>query len=129
MQASEEMAELHIFDQWEYNLGCCHDEGHLVAERIGNLSFVAHIREWIKAHAGAAKQTFPVLLEKVVYSGTHCGDCITSTDAGLLLREVETLRPVAEDEFHRAFLSTMTKLCEASLASGNPLFFEKDRPI
>jgi len=123
MLESEDMSELHVFDQWEYNLGCGHDDGLLAAARIGNMALVAHIRGWINACADATKQAFPALLEKVVYSGTHCGDCIDSAQAGVLLRELETLAPLAQDELHREFVDTMTKLCEASIASGNPIVF------
>jgi hypothetical protein len=122
MRESEDMSELHVFDKWEYDLGCGHD-GHLVRTRIGNIAYVGHVREWINAHEQTATPRFPILLKRVVYSGSHCGDCINSSDAGALLRELEILASLAQDEHHRAFVESMLQLCKASLASGNPIVF------
>jgi hypothetical protein len=122
MSASTDMNELLRFDEWESAQGCEH-EGFLVKARIGNISYVGYIRGWINTEAGNAKRQFPLLSEKVVYSGTHCGDWITSSDARGLLGELEMLNQFARDEYHRAFIKTMNLLCEASLASGNPIVF------
>lgn len=116
------MDELLRFDQWEFAQGCEH-EGFLVKARIGNIAYVAHIREWINAEACNTQRGFPLLSEKVVYSGIHCGDWIPTSDAQMLLEELEALNSRAQDEYHREFMETMKQLCEASLASGNPIVF------
>jgi hypothetical protein len=122
MSASIDMDELLRFDQWESAQECEH-EGFLAQARIGNMSYVGYTREWINTEARNARRRFPLLSEKVVYSGIHCGDWISSSEAQSLVEELEVLSSRAEDEFHREFIQTMRQLCEASLASGNPIVF------
>ena|ERR1051325_2924512 len=121
-QVEEDLAKLMQFDRWESNQGCEHDR-FLVNIRLGNISYVGHIREWIKAKETLTEQKFPVLLEKVVYSGSHCGDCISSSDAQRLFHELQLLSTFVENDFHREFTENMKQLCGASLASGNPIVF------
>ena len=120
--ASTDMDELRVFDKWEYNQGCEH-ERFLVDLFIGNISYVGHIREWINTESANTRRTFPILAEKVVYSGSHGGDWVTSSEARALLEELEILSPRTQDEDHKSFIQKMQQLCEASLATGNPIVF------
>jgi hypothetical protein len=122
MSASKDMDELGRFDEWESAQGCEHGR-FLVDVHIGNVAYVGYIREWIKTEAENTKRQFPVLSEKVVYSGSHGGDWISSPDAQRLLEELEVLSSRAQDDYHRAFIKTMKLLGEASLASDNPIVF------
>jgi hypothetical protein len=68
---------------------------------------------------------FPILLEKVLYDGTHTGDWIPAKKTPALLREVETVlhsRDILADS-EKEFFDNMKQLCEASLNTGNPIMF------
>jgi hypothetical protein len=68
---------------------------------------------------------FSPLLQKVVSAGTHAADSIASTQAAKLLREVETVLHSSDilSEAERGFFTDMKSLCEASLATGDPILF------
>ena len=87
------------------------------------MSYVAHIREWVKTAEIQVKTRFRVLSEQVVYSGIHAGDWIGPSDAQLMIQELNTLETMAKDEYHREFVQTMKQLCDACVASGNPIVF------
>jgi len=122
-KASEDLSELLQFDQWTDSPGCGHDRGMLASVRIGNIALVGHVRNWIDGKEKQSGRRFAVLSDKVVYDGTHCGDCISCSDAHQLLQELEVLRTMVEDEHHKEFIGTMKQLCKASLTSGNPIVF------
>jgi len=114
--------DLITFDRWNYDWGCEH-HGFLVNARIGNISFVGHVRTCLKATEKHSANRFPLLLSRVVYSGTHAGDYIYAAEAHHLLEEVKKLESFADDGTMKKFMETMHSLCEASVASGNPIVF------
>src|SRR5215475_1797642 len=69
-------------DEW-YRDSCPHS-GCLVEKRLGNMTAVAYVRDFLKDNS---PKTFPLLLERVVYSGTHTGDWIAAGDVAQLLIE------------------------------------------
>jgi len=109
------------FDRWSYDWGCEH-HGFLMSARIGNIAFVAHVRALLEANKDS-ENPFSLLLSKVVYSGSHCGDYIKSEDAASLLKEVKGLESFVDDWAMKEFRGTLRSLCEASIASGNPIGF------
>jgi hypothetical protein len=119
---SQDLEELLRFDEWQWHQGCEH-RGFLAEVRIGNISYVGAIRAWIRSEETLTGQRFPVLLEKVVYSGFHGGDCLRGPDVQALERELGVLESMREGELHHEFHRSMKLLCEASLASGNPIVF------
>jgi len=113
--------ELVEFDRWNYDWGCEH-HGFLVQTRIGNLAFVNHVRVLIEKKRDS-RNPFPVLLSKVVYNGMHCGDYIKPEEVVSLSQEVKNLESLANDPSMKKFIEKMHSLCEASIASGNPIVF------
>jgi hypothetical protein len=110
-------------DRWGYDWGCKH-HGYLVKSRIGNVSLVAYVSEQLEAAKRRRIGDFAILLSKVVYSGSHAGDCLTNDDAQLILAELQALKSLGNgDKTIRDFAATMHKLCEASIASGNHIMF------
>jgi hypothetical protein len=101
----------------------CEHAGFLVSVRLGNISMIAHVRELL----GDLQRTnlrFPILLEKVVYDGTHSGDSISTPDVPPLRKEVNTmLLRNTLDSMDKGFFTSMKRLCEASIATGNPIVF------
>jgi hypothetical protein len=68
---------------------------------------------------------FPILLKKVVCDGTHTGDWIGSKEAVRLLQEADTVLHSSDilSEAEKGFFTSMKRLCEASIATGNPIVF------
>jgi hypothetical protein len=100
--------------------GCPHKRGYLVFKHLGNVGSIAHVRAYIMP---LVQTHFPLLMEKVVYSGTHGGDWIPATEVPLLLKEVQFLKDATSDSNVRQFAADMVEFCEASLATGNPIVF------
>jgi hypothetical protein len=115
--------EYEALDRWVQE--SCEHRGFLVAESLGNITLAKHLREFLRGLQGDPGPRFPILLEKVVYDGTHTGDWIPGKEAPNLLKEVDLvlhssdILSAAEKEFFLA----MKRLCEASISTGNPIVF------
>ncbi|MCI0353258.1 MAG: hypothetical protein L0Z53_27890 [Acidobacteriales bacterium] len=109
-------------DRWCSDWGCEH-HGYLAQTRIGNISYVAHVRHQLEIAEQERIGLFPLLLSRVVQDGMHAGDYIESGDVAALLREVNTIELWSNDETMKEFASAMRELCKASLASGNAICF------
>jgi hypothetical protein len=94
-------------DKW-YRNSCAHS-GCLVNRRLGNMSLVAYVREFLQSNS---PNDFPLLLERVVYSGTHCGDWIAAGDVRQLLAETRRLQGLASDPLILEFANDVTALAE-----------------
>jgi hypothetical protein len=105
-------------DNWHRN-SCAHS-GYLVERRLGNMSLVAYVRDFLQSNS---PNDFPLLLERVVYSGTHSGDWITASGAPQLLTETRILQGLTSDPLILEFANDMAALAEASLATSNPIVF------
>jgi hypothetical protein len=115
--------EWEAHDQWMTN--SCEHEGYLLSMFLGNITRVGNLRSFLRHLQGNPGPRFPMLLEKVLYDGTHTGDWIASDKAEKLLKEVEIVLHsrdiLAESE--KEFFENMKQLCEASIATGNPIMF------
>jgi hypothetical protein len=112
-----------VHDRWFAD--SCEHSGYLLSERLGNISMASHLREFLRPLEGHPRPRFPILLEKVLYDGTHSGDWIPSERTVDLLKEVETVlhsKDILADSEKEFFLS-MKKLCRASIETGNPIVF------
>ena len=88
------------------------------AERIGNTALVA----WLREHLAALLPASSIVLSRVLYSGSHCGDVIDVADVAILRRELTVLSR-HDDQDVRTFAQRMERLATASLAEGNPIVF------
>src|SRR5262245_41867477 len=84
---SEDLNTLQAFDQWLWHRACSHPSGIFLHHRIGNLAQVGLLRNELRREAAA----FPILLTKVLYSGTHAGDYLTLNDVSDVKVELELL--------------------------------------
>jgi hypothetical protein len=68
---------------------------------------------------------FPILLEKVLYNGTHSGDSIASKNSTVLLNEVQVVLHSSDilSDSEKTFFTNMECLCQASIATVNPIVF------
>jgi len=123
--------ECEMFDThwaWQWAQACEHPRCHLVEHRLGNMSLVGCLRV---AVAGLAKEgQWPILRQKVIYSGIHCGDWLKREEVELLaleLRELRALdwRPFKGEEvrFLPDFLAQMEELIAASRSVNKPIVF------
>jgi hypothetical protein len=118
---SEEEWEAH--DQWVGE--SCEHEGYLLSMFLGNITRLGNLRTFLRGLQGSPGPRFPILLEKVLYDGTHTGDWISSKDAAKLLKEVNTVLHSSDilADSEKEFFTNMKLLCEASIATGNPIMF------
>jgi hypothetical protein len=121
---SHEMTVLLAFDQWLHRGACEHELGVFLSHRLGNMSLIGLLREELSVDV----EKFPLLLTKVVYSGTHCGDFIPFEDLEALRAEVRALashqcvNPEAPLYVER-FRKQMEELIDAALLLRKPIAF------
>ena len=103
----------------------CEHESFLVSEALGNITRVQHAREFLRGLQGDPGPKFPILLKQVVYDGTHTGDWIPVKQTATLLREVNLVLGSSDilTPGEKEFFESMKRLCEASIATGNPIVF------
>ena len=120
-EASEE--QWAMLDRWFAD--SCEHNGYLCCERLGNVSLIAHIREFVRHLQSSPAPRFAILLESVIYDGTHCGDWLTSSKAKQLLDEVNVVLQSSDilSEPERDFFESGRRLCQASIQTGNPIVF------
>ena len=64
------MDELIAWDTWRAQSACEHPKGQLLHHRLGNISLIGSLRAELQRES----VRFPILLGKVVHSGSHAGD-------------------------------------------------------
>jgi hypothetical protein len=110
-------------DKW-FGESCEHG-GYLLALPLGNITRIQHLRSFLRGLQGKPGPRLPILLEKVIYNGTHTGDWIPRDESPALLKEVETVLHsrdiLASGE--KEFFENLKQLCEASIETGNPILF------
>jgi hypothetical protein len=112
------------FDQWRCDQACEHERGILVHHHIGNIALVAALR----AELQRMPDKFPLILSRVLYNGTHCGDFIAVGELPAVCAEVAALESfqvwdLEMKSFIRAFERQMTELVRAALTIGKPIAF------
>ncbi|HTL29605.1 MAG TPA: hypothetical protein VL282_10295 [Tepidisphaeraceae bacterium] len=87
---TKDLDELIEFDTWRYQEACEHPYGQLLHHRLGNIALIALFREILNPLA----EQLPVIVNKVIYSGTHCGDYLNAADVEQLNAELGVLAGV-----------------------------------
>ena len=110
-------------DKWVQQ--ACEHEGYLLSEFLGNITRIRNVREFVRGLQGNPGPKFPILLKKVVYDGTHTGDWVPAQETPELLKEVNLVLQSSDilTQGEQEFFEAMKRLCEASLATGNPIGF------
>ena len=121
---SENLDILLEFDQWFLNRACEHEDGVLLHYRIGNIALVSLL--WNELSRVAEK--FPVIMQKILYSGTHAGDYLSLDVVESLKTELDYLGKLIcsnqrSQEFVDEFHQHLTELVKTSLEVGKPLSF------
>src|SRR5438874_462618 len=60
------------FDRWDAD-ACEHEDGTLLHHWLGNIAGISLIRDTLSQFP----ERFSLILSKVVYNGTHCGDYLS----------------------------------------------------
>ena len=120
---SDELEDQLAFDQWNTS-ACDHEDGIRMSERIGNISLVATLRTLLEAEA----HPLPVLLENVLYRGSHCGDWLTIQQVKALEQELNIASLIrcpdpVEDPYLQNFIQTLQRLLSCSLKLHKPIAF------
>ena len=112
-----------VHDRW-FKESCPHS-GYLAEERLGNISAIAHIRELLSRVTGERTRHLPILQSRVVYSGSHSGDYLSSDTSAGLFDEVEEAEKFNDswDAGDREFFASVRRLGEASIERRNPIVF------
>ncbi|SRR5579871_1048506 len=105
-------------DKW-YDNSCAH-AGCLARKRLGNISHVAHVRNYLERNSPT---NFPMLCTRVVYNGVHAGDWIAVQDVPKLLDEARKVQGSTKDLLIFQFMKDLIELADASLATRNPIVF------
>jgi hypothetical protein len=71
---------------------------------------------------------FPIILSKVIYDGSHCGEFLSVEQVWAVEREIQSLSGFHcidpnEEKMIRSFEAQMRDLIAASLAVGKPIVF------
>lgn len=103
----------------------CEHEGYLASEFLGNITRIRNVREFLRGLQNSSGPKFPILLKMVVYDGTHTGDWLPAKETPALTKEVDLVLQSSDilTQGEREFFEAMKRLCEASLATGNPIGF------
>lgn len=112
------------FDWWNNNEACEHEYGILLHRVLGNVALIATFRRLL----GQYPDDFRILLECVVYSGTHGGDFLSIEQVKETQLEIEHLsRLHAEDQSEEAYLReferALRELTECALKLNKPVVF------
>ena len=115
--------ELEAHDLWLEDY--CEHGGFLIAEFLGNINRVKNVRGFLRGLQGKPGPRFPILLEEVLYNGTHSGDWVPKKHTRALSKEVATVLRSIDilTESEKEFFTAMQRLCAASLETGNPILF------
>jgi len=121
---SENSEVLSAFDEWLQKHACEHEGGVLVSHWIGNASHVGSLRSELEKDA----KKFFILLEKVLYSGTHTGDYLSGKEVLKLQKELKALTEFAvsnkgSQSFVDEFRMQMKELANAALSVKKPISF------
>lgn len=121
---SEDLDTLLSFDQWALHSACSHPKGILLHHRIGNLALVGLLRSELEREA----LRFPILLNKVLYSGSHSGDYLTLDDIAALPVELDNLALVVcstqpNQEYVEYFRQQMIELVATAERVRKPISF------
>jgi hypothetical protein len=94
----------------------------LIDKHLGNIAHVGFLRQRVNGLHNSAL-CFPIILQRVLYSGSHCGDEIGLLEIPTLMQELELLAKLDNCEEVKCFVVDMNELCKASIDTCNPIIF------
>ena len=129
---SQDPAKVGEHDEW-MNLPPCEHEGMMLRDCYhGNAEAISHLHSVFSGVLGKRGQACPVLMGKVLYSGSHSGDHLTVRDVRRLSDELDRRReakpsaiaPSAADARQIALaIRELRRLVKTALAVNKPIAF------
>jgi hypothetical protein len=121
---SEDLKILLEFDQWLIHRACEHEDGVLLHHRIGNIALVSLLHSKLSHEA----EKFPVIMQKILYSGSHAGDYLSLDIVERLKTELDFLdgfvcSSARNQEFFDEFRQKLIELVETALEVKKPISF------
>ncbi|HEV8590648.1 MAG TPA: hypothetical protein VGQ55_00990 [Pyrinomonadaceae bacterium] len=116
-------------DAWERTKPCEHKHFTLLHHYVGNVTRVADLWEQVTRLAESHDSVFPIILEKTLYSGTHCGDQLELDDIKALKDEIKKLIAISKNETGvdleriNMFNQQFSELLEIALEYEKPIVF------
>jgi hypothetical protein len=130
--SSKSPAKIDKHDEW-MNLPPCQHEGMTVAGfYIGNMTLVLRVYNALESVLRPPRPRCPVLLEKVLYSGTHTGDYLTLAQVRKLAVELQQLKELDLEKTHvsstdlrfiRSVAAKLRRLTKVALETKKPIAF------
>ena len=118
-------------DEWMHH-ACRHEDMILAGDQLGTIGGIEFIRETLRRGVRRPALQFPVLWDKVIYSGAHCGDHLRLEDVKRLHDELSRLREVdfaglslkREDaSYLKQFQSILISIVKTALRVQKPIAF------
>jgi hypothetical protein len=120
---SDDPEVLDRFDAWRVH-ACRHEEGMIAGDYLGNAGYIA----CLVAAVWSQRKLFPILVSKVIYDGTHCGDYLSLRDVSKLAVELDRLKSLRTgdkslDKNLQLLRRKLEKLVTMSLKIKKPIAF------
>jgi len=120
---SRDVEVLDRFDAWRVH-ACRHEQGIIAGDQLGSAGFI----DWLREAFWPNRRLFPVLLGKVIYCGTHCGDHLSRRDVAKLAVELDRLKSfsIADkslDKHLQRLRRKLKKLVRVALRIKKPIAF------
>jgi hypothetical protein len=129
---SKDPAKIEGHENWMNLPPCAHEGMMLPGSYRGNMMHVSNLYRILSSALKKHGQACPVLLGKVLYSGTHSGDHLGVRDVRMLLNELDRLKEampeataLSSDDARRIALAVkgLRRLVKAALAVNKPIAF------
>jgi hypothetical protein len=118
---------------WQFRQPSAHENMSVYSARLGNIDGIGFLRNLFTATSERLNApALPVLLNNVIYSGTHAGDYLNLEQVAALKEELRNLKrfdfrtaPLSSDDelYIQSFFSELDSLIDASLAMNKPIAF------
>jgi len=131
IDSQQDIDILEAHDGWADDPSVCEHGGFTLAEKhLGSGGHIGVIRDIVSRLETDSNSEYPIILEEVIYSGTHCGDYIPANELLSLKAEIDLLGSRAdvalsgeEQEILLEFLNGMRELTSAALSVQKPIAF------
>ena len=121
---TQDLDEQIAFDVWDSRDACEHEGGFLLHHRLGNIALIGFFRQLLDGQV----DRLPVIVTKIIHSGSHAGDSLSLEAVEQLEAELEALAQIHDndrtnEQFLRHFEQQLRELIQCSRKVGKPIVF------
>jgi hypothetical protein len=117
-------------DLWQLYDACEHEDCILLHHHIGNAGLISELAQIVSDLDLPTRTYYPIILNQVLYSGTHCGDYISGEMIDALSKELNQLAQAAPRVTNheartlvKRFIKQFRELIIAAKTTANPIVF------